>query len=238
MAYEQLAKLAARWNIDSNPDPLAATSRSWTCSTRPPWSDTPLRLDGGRSRVIPAQRQVQPYSGEKQRNDQITTRRVLWEQLGLLLAGQRYLQIAYQLRTRRKQTWSRPSFSGVSQPDPPEPAVVARRAACRGSDPRVHLQDAGPAEDRHTSRTAARSLCNLSLRTASGPEGSSAKQILTCAAGSPGRGGTRQLLMADCRGQSATSLNRPFNQQSTISNQQFSRVQLPGPGAQMASTAV
>ncbi len=40
-------------------------------------------------------------------------------------------------------------------------------------------------------RTAARTLCNLSLRTASGPEGSSAKQILTCAAGSPGRGGTR-----------------------------------------------
>jgi len=37
-------------------------------------------------------------------------------------------------------------------------------------------------------RTAARTLCNLSLRTASGPEGSSAKQILTCAAGSPGRG--------------------------------------------------
>src|SRR4026208_2483170 len=42
------------------------------------------------------------------------------------------------------------------------------------------------------SRTAARSLCNLSLRTASGPEGSSAKQILTCAAGSPGRGRTRR----------------------------------------------
>jgi hypothetical protein len=41
-------------------------------------------------------------------------------------------------------------------------------------------------------RTAARSLCNLSLRTASGPEGSSAKQILTCAAGSPGRGGARR----------------------------------------------
>jgi hypothetical protein len=40
-------------------------------------------------------------------------------------------------------------------------------------------------------RTAARTLCNLSLRTASGPEGSSAKQILTCAAGSPGRGRVR-----------------------------------------------
>jgi DNA polymerase-3 subunit gamma/tau len=38
-------------------------------------------------------------------------------------------------------------------------------------------------------RTAARNLCNLSLRTASGPEGSSAKQSLTCAAGLPGRGG-------------------------------------------------
>ena len=40
-------------------------------------------------------------------------------------------------------------------------------------------------------RTAARNLCNFSLRTASGPEGSSAKQSLTCAAGPPGRGGTR-----------------------------------------------
>ena len=45
-------------------------------------------------------------------------------------------------------------------------------------------------------RTAARTLCNLSLRTASGPEGSSAKQILTCAAGSPGRGGVRTLQSA------------------------------------------
>ena len=43
----------------------------------------------------------------------------------------------------------------------------------------------------HAGHTAARSLCNLSLRTASGPEGSSAKQILTCAAGHPGRGGVR-----------------------------------------------
>ena len=34
--------------------------------------------------------------------------------------------------------------------------------------------------------TAVRNLCNLSLRTASGPEGSSAKQILTCAAGLSG----------------------------------------------------
>ena len=40
-------------------------------------------------------------------------------------------------------------------------------------------------------RTAARNLCNISLRTASGPEGSSAKQTLTCAAGPPGRGGAR-----------------------------------------------
>ena len=58
----------------------------------------------------------------------------------------------------------------------------------------VHLPDAGrdvrPAE---AGRTAARSLCNLSLRTASGPEGSSAKQILTCAAGYPGRGRTPHL---------------------------------------------
>jgi DNA polymerase III subunit gamma/tau len=35
-------------------------------------------------------------------------------------------------------------------------------------------------------RAAARNLCNLSLRTASGPEGSSAKQSLTCAAGPSG----------------------------------------------------
>src|SRR5712671_4017754 len=34
--------------------------------------------------------------------------------------------------------------------------------------------------------TAVRNLCNFSLRTASGPEGSSAKQILTCAAGHSG----------------------------------------------------
>jgi hypothetical protein len=37
-------------------------------------------------------------------------------------------------------------------------------------------------------RTAVRTLCNASLRTASGPEGSSAKQILPCAAGRPDRG--------------------------------------------------
>jgi len=35
-------------------------------------------------------------------------------------------------------------------------------------------------------RTAIRTLCNLSLRTASGPEGSSAKQTLRCAAGDSG----------------------------------------------------
>jgi len=35
-------------------------------------------------------------------------------------------------------------------------------------------------------RTAVRNLCNFSLRTASGPEGSSAKQSLTCAAGFSG----------------------------------------------------
>src|SRR4051812_16391570 len=60
----------------------------------------------------------------------------------------------------------------------------------------VHLKDAGrlarPAE---AGRAAARAPCNLSLRTASGPEGSSAKQILTCAAGSPGRGTFR---LDDC----------------------------------------
>ena len=40
-------------------------------------------------------------------------------------------------------------------------------------------------------RTAIRTLCNCSLRTASGPEGSSAKQTLQCAAGPPGRGWAR-----------------------------------------------
>lgn len=44
----------------------------------------------------------------------------------------------------------------------------------------------GPAAAKMAGRTAARNLCNLSLRTASGPEGSSAKQILTCAAGHSG----------------------------------------------------
>jgi DNA polymerase III subunit gamma/tau len=42
-------------------------------------------------------------------------------------------------------------------------------------------------------RIAVRNLCNPSLRTASGPEGSSAKWFLGCAAGPPGRGGTRAL---------------------------------------------
>ena len=63
------------------------------------------------------------------------------------------------------------------------------------------------------SRTAARSLCNLSLRTASGPEGSSAKQILTCAAGSPGRGETH-------------GSNSISNQQSKISNSSVSNYQV------------
>jgi len=38
---------------------------------------------------------------------------------------------------------------------------------------------------------AVRNLCNFSLRTASGPEGSSAKQILECAAGIPDCGPVR-----------------------------------------------
>src|SRR6185436_20157280 len=40
-------------------------------------------------------------------------------------------------------------------------------------------------------RTAVRNLCKSRLRTASGPEGSSAKQILYCAAGPPDRGRVR-----------------------------------------------
>jgi hypothetical protein len=39
--------------------------------------------------------------------------------------------------------------------------------------------------------TAVRNLCNSSLRTASGPEGSSAKRILECAAGTPDCGAVR-----------------------------------------------
>src|SRR5690606_37350647 len=39
-----------------------------------------------------------------------------------------------------------------------------------------------------TPRTAVRTLCKFSRRTASGPEGSSAKSTLCCAAGPPGRG--------------------------------------------------
>ena len=46
--------------------------------------------------------------------------------------------------------------------------------------------------ERFADCTAVRNLCNFSLRTASGPEGSSAKQILTCAAGPPGRGSVRK----------------------------------------------
>ena len=40
-------------------------------------------------------------------------------------------------------------------------------------------------------RTAVRTLCKFSRRTASGPEGSSAQSILCCAAGPPGRGQKR-----------------------------------------------
>jgi len=43
-------------------------------------------------------------------------------------------------------------------------------------------------------RTAARNLCNVSLRIASGPEGSSPQQLLACAAGPPGCGGVRATL--------------------------------------------
>src|SRR5438552_2108561 len=45
--------------------------------------------------------------------------------------------------------------------------------------------------DKIPRRTAVRTLCKFSRRTASGPEGSSAKSILCCAAGPPGRGRTR-----------------------------------------------
>src|SRR5687767_3412143 len=60
--------------------------------------------------------------------------------------------------------------------------------ACRSFSRKVHWLSVAPqsAADRPARRTAARTLCNFSLRTASGPEGSSAKQSLTCAAGSSG----------------------------------------------------
>ncbi len=45
---------------------------------------------------------------------------------------------------------------------------------------------AGVVKSRVVGCTAVRNLCNFSLRTASGPEGSSAHQILTCAAGTSG----------------------------------------------------
>src|SRR4051812_36479860 len=82
----------------------------------------------------------------------------------------------------------------------------------------VHLKDAGrlarPAE---AGRAAARAPCNLSLRTASGPEGSSAKQILTCAAGSPGRGTFR---LDDC-GLRKKIENRKSRIKSTIEIENF-----------------
>ncbi len=76
-----------------------------------------------------------------------------------------------------------------------EAAAVSRPDA--GPDRRALQTPAGPIDwgfvllargGRASGRTAARTLCNASLRTASGPEGSSAKQILPCAAGHPGRG--------------------------------------------------
>ena len=84
-------------------------------------------------------------------------------------------------------------------PESPIPSPESRRRRrcrppCRWSSRRVHWVDTRLRMCGHAGRTAARSLCNLSLRTASGPEGSSAKQILTCAAGHPGRGGVRPAL--------------------------------------------
>src|SRR5947208_10321764 len=64
---------------------------------------------------------------------------------------------------------------------------------------------------------AVRNLCNFRLRTASGPEGSSAKQILTCAAGTPDRGGAR-------------------NPKSDIRNPKSN--ELPGHRAEMAAAEV
>jgi len=75
---------------------------------------------------------------------------------------------------------------------------------------------------------AVRNLCNFSLRTASGPEGSSAKQILECAAGIPDCGPVRNqhhLRSALVRCQQSeihqSVRNRRsaiWNRQSTVSN--------------------
>ena len=78
---------------------------------------------------------------------------------------------------------------GSGAPDPAQPcSCPAPVKLCRRPQFRVHLDGC-----RLARRTAARTLCKISLRTASGPEGSSAKQSLSCAAGHPGRGGARDL---------------------------------------------
>ena len=67
---------------------------------------------------------------------------------------------------------------------------MAAAPACLPGEGEVHWMLAlarGPRAGRGPAgRTAIRTLCNLSLRTASGPEGSSAKQTLRCAAGASG----------------------------------------------------
>jgi DNA polymerase-3 subunit gamma/tau len=74
----------------------------------------------------------------------------------------------------------------------------------------VHLEFAA-------SRTAARTLCNLSLRTASGPEGSSAKQILTCAQGS------RVAVGLDLSRQSKQSIQSSTNNSPDVAYQVLAR---------------
>ena len=66
-------------------------------------------------------------------------------------------------------------------------------------------------------RTAARNLCNFSLRTASGPEGSSAKQTLTCAAGPSG---SRWVARAQTRHPIDNQASAPAFQPSNVSSYQ------------------
>ena len=94
--------------------------------------------------------------------------------------ARRSCRISRGRRRRSARRSRRPAFS-TSISSPSSSARCWRSICCsRRACPCSTVKFAGC--------TAVRNLCNFSLRTASGPEGSSAKQILTCAAGPPGRG--------------------------------------------------
>ena len=133
------------------------------------------------------------------------------------------------------------SVRASAQRPAPSPAIPESRVRGPGCDVPSSLARAGRAEYTRTVRSAdgdcavcwsgqaparraaARNLCNFSLRTASGPEGSSAKQILTCAAGPPGRGGSRR--------------RRPATPSTTAPHTSH-RVYLSGHRPQVASAAL